>query len=271
MRLAANLSLMFTEVPLLERFQKAADAGFKTVEIQFPYEEKIEDLVQAKQAANVKVCLINVPAGDLMQGGEGLAAVPGKEKEFEEALQLCWKYAHALNVDLVNVLPGRCEYKGEEEVYLKVFKKNLVKAANAFAKHNVLVTFEAINTKDMPGFIVHSSEQMLDIMDELQHDNIKMQYDIYHMHIMDGHVDEVIEHHGHKIGHIQFADVPGRGEPFSGNLNFKHIFEDIRTSHYYGYVAAEYRPTGKTEDSLKWKDDFELKWLDTLAKLKEIE
>ena len=132
MRLAANLSLMFTEVPLLQRFEKAALAGFKTVEIQFPYDESIEDLVAAKNKADVKVCLINVPAGDLMQGGEGLACVPGKEKEFEKALNLCWKYAHALDVDLVNVLPGRCEYVGQEEVYLNVFKHNLTKAANAF-------------------------------------------------------------------------------------------------------------------------------------------
>lgn len=268
MRLAANLSLMFTEVPLLQRFEKAALAGFKTVEIQFPYDESIEDLVAAKNKADVKVCLINVPAGDLMQGGEGLACVPGKEKEFEKALNLCWKYAHALDVDLVNVLPGRCEYVGQEEVYLNVFKHNLTKAANAFGKHDILVTFEAINIKDMPGFIIHSSQQMLDVVNELEHDNIKMQFDIYHMHIMDGHVDEVIKHHGHLIGHIQFADVPGRGEPLSGNLNFHGIFEDIRYSHYHGYVAAEYRPTGLTEDSLQWKDEFDLQWLDTPAQLK---
>ncbi|EAT11571.1 TIM barrel protein [Bermanella marisrubri] len=263
MRLAANLSLMFTEVPLLQRFQKAKDAGFKTVEIQFPYEEKIEDLVKAKEAANVDVCLINLPAGDLMQGGEGLACVPGKEKEFEEAIKLGFQYAKALGVKCVNVLPGRCDHAGEAEVYTEVFKKNLVKAASALAKHHILVVFEAINTKDMPGFLIHNTQQMLDVLTELDHPNIKMQFDVYHMHIMDGNVDEQIRNHGHLIGHIQFADYPGRGEPLSGNLNFKSLFNDIQHSHYKGYVAAEYKPTGKTEDSLAWMENLDLDWLQT--------
>lgn len=268
MRLAANLSLLFTELPLLERFQAAAEAGFKVVEIQFPYEYSVEELVAAKQAADVEICLINVPAGDLMQGGEGLAGVPGKEAEFEAALTLAYRYAKALDVKLVNVLPGRCQFKGQESVYLNVFKKNLKKAAISFAKYNILVTFEAINTKDMPGFIVHNSEQMLAILSELDQPNLKMQYDIYHMQIMDGRVDETIKHHSHLIGHIQFADVPGRGEPLSGNLNFKCIFDDIRYSHYKGYVAAEYKPTGSTQDSLQWLTQFDLSWLNTPALLK---
>ncbi len=268
MRLAANLSLMFTEVPLLERFQAAATAGFQTVEIQFPYHEKIEDLVAAKKAANVEVCLINVPAGDLMVGGEGLACVPGEEEEFGKALKLCYKYAKALDVKLVNVLPGRCLDSNKEETYFSVLVHNLHKAAAAFGKHNILVTFEAINTKDMPHFLIHSTEQMLDVITQVDHDNLKMQFDIYHMQLMDGHVDEAIQHYGHLIGHIQFADVPGRGEPGSGNLNFNTIFDDIKYSHYHGYVAAEYKPTVKTEESLEWMQTMDFKWLEEKAVLK---
>lgn len=261
MRLACNLSLMFTEVPLLQRFQQAADAGFKTVEVQFPYEESVENLVAAKNAAGVNVCLINVPAGDLMQGGEGLAAVPGKEQEFDDAMRLCAKYAKALGVKAVNVLPGRCEFKGQEEIYLSVLKKNLSRAASALEKIGILCTFEAINTQDMPGFLVHSSQQMLDIMDELNHPNLKIQFDVYHMQIMDSRVDEMIRHHAHQIGHIQFSDVPGRGEPDSGQLNFKQIFSSIAHSDYKGYVAAEYKPTGTTQDSLAWMEKYDLDWL----------
>lgn len=268
MRLAANLSLMFTEVPLLERFSAAKKAGFNTVEIQFPYDETIEDLVKAKEAANVDVCLINVPAGDLMSGGEGLAAIPGKEKEFEEAIKRCYQYAKALNVKLVNVLPGRCFDDSKRDHYMKTFKQNLKKAASAFAKYNILVTFEAINTKDMPGFLVHHSEQMHDILIELDHPNLKMQFDIYHMQIMEGHVDETIQKYGDLIGHIQFADVPNRGEPGTGNLNFVNLFSDIHFSHYHGYVSAEYKPTVKTEDSLRWMQEIDLKWLSEPAKLK---
>lgn len=262
MRLGANLSLMFTELPLLERFQAAADAGFKTVEIQFPYEEKLSDLVAAKEQAGVNVCLINVPAADLMSGGEGLACVPGKEHEFEAALKQAYTYAMALGVKRLNVLPGRCFNESKLAEYMKVFKRNLLLAGKAMEKHSILVTFEAINTKDMPHFIIHNTEQMLNIMAELNHPNIKMQYDIYHMHIMDGNVDEVLEHHADKIGHIQFADVPGRGEPLSGNLNFKHIFSDIEASHYHGYVCAEYKPSqGDTKASLAWMEQIDLTYL----------
>ncbi|GAA6135862.1 TIM barrel protein [Oceaniserpentilla sp. 4NH20-0058] len=267
MRLGANLTLLFTEVPLLERFQAAADAGFKTVEIQFPYEENLEALVEAKQQSGVNVCLINVPAADLMSGGEGLACVPGKEAEFEQALQQTLHYAQALGVKRVNVLAGRCLYEGQEAVYLDVFKRNLKKAADFMQPHNILVTFEAVNLKDMPSFLIHNTEQMLSIMAELNHSNIKMQYDIYHMQIMDGNVDETLTHHAEKIGHIQFADVPGRSEPLSGNLNFQRIFNVIEQSHYHGFVSAEYRPSqGNTKESLQWMNTLDLKFLMQIVK-----
>jgi hydroxypyruvate isomerase len=263
MRLVANVSLLFTEVPLLERFQAAADAGFKTVEMQFPYDENLADLVSAKEQAGVNVCLINVPAAELMTGGEGLACVPGKEVQFEEALDLACTYATALNVAMVNVLPGRCLDESKHLKYMATFKENLLKAATLMEAHNILVTFEAVNTKDMPGFLIHNTEQMLNILAELNHPNLKMQYDIYHMQIMDGNVDETLRNHANMIGHIQFADVPGRGEPLSGNLNFKSIFADIKNSRYHGYVSAEYHPsTGDTQASLGWMTQFDLEWLE---------
>lgn len=268
MRLVANLSLMFTEVPLLERFQAAKDAGFDVVEIQFPYVESIEDLVVAKNAAEVEVCLINVPADDLMVGGEGLAAVPEKQAQFEHALTLCCQYAKALEVKLVNVLPGRCVNHSRAVQYRNTLIQNLRKAAKLFAQHDILVTFEAVNIRDMPNFIIHSSQQMLDVISEVAHDNLKMQFDVYHMQIMDGQVDECIKQHGHLIGHIQFADVPGRGEPFTGQLNFAKIFADIRDSDYRGYLAAEYKPTVATKDSLSWMQQLDLAWLATQANVK---
>jgi hydroxypyruvate isomerase len=268
MRLAANLSLMFTEVPLLERFMKAKKSGFKTVEIQFPYDESIDDLVKAKTQADVDICLINLPAGDLMQGGEGLASVPERQAEFEQAIKLCYDYSKALGVKLVNVLPGRNIDKSKRLEYLTTLKRNLEKAASVFEQLNVLVTFEAVNTKDMPDFIVFNSEQMHDILIEIDHPNLKMQFDIYHMALMEGHVGETIKKYGNLIGHIQFADTPNRSEPLTGNLNFYEIFESIHFSHYHGYVSAEYKPTVETEDSFQWMQQFDLKWLNTQATLK---
>ena len=261
MRLAANISLMFTEVPLLQRFMAAKQAGFNTVEIQFPYVERIEDLVSAKNEADVEVCLINVPAGDLMTGGEGLACVPGKESEFELAITQCCQYAEALDVNVVNVLPGKCMDEDSRSDYLATFRCNLKKAAEVFSAHNILVTFEAVNTQDMPGFLVHNSEQMHKIMMDVDHSNLKMQFDIYHMQIMEGHVDKTIKKYSDLIGHIQFADTPNRGEPLSGDLNFVEIFNSIRLSDYRGHVSAEYRPTVKTENSLKWMKELDLQWL----------
>lgn len=258
MKLAANLSLMFTEVPLLERFQAAKDGGFDVVEIQFPYVETIDNLVSAKNIAGVEVCLINVPADDLMEGGEGLASVPEKVLQFDEALKLCKQYAKALGVKRVNVLPGRCLQQGRAANYRKTLIENLRKAANLFEKEGVEVTFEAVNTIDMPNFIIHNCQQMVDIINEVDHKNLKMQFDIYHMQIMDGQVSESIKNYHQLIGHIQFADVPGRGEPFTGELNFATIFQDILDSNYQGYIAAEYRPTVATQNSLAWMNQLGL-------------
>ncbi|TMM45666.1 TIM barrel protein [Colwellia ponticola] len=268
MRLAANLSLMFTEVPLLERFQAAKNAGFEVVEIQFPYVESIADLVAAKSAAGVEVCLINVPADDLMVGGEGLAAVPEKQAQFVQALSLCAEYANALQVKMVNVLPGRCLDNARKAQYRDTLISNLSKAATFFAEHDILVTFEAVNTRDMPNFIIHNTQQMLDVMNEVAHDNLKMQFDVYHMQIMDGQVSNSIQQYGHLIGHIQFADLPGRGEPFTGELSFANIFANIRDSAYHGYVAAEYKPTVVTQNSLGWMKQLDIAWLAGTARVK---
>lgn len=254
MKLAANVSMLFTEQPLLERFSAAKAAGFNAVEIQFPYVEKIADIKAQLNAHDLECVLINVPAGDLMDGGEGLASVPGKEAEFAAALVECLSYVTSLRIKRVNVLPGRCVDHSKRELYLKTFKHNLNTAARMFKPLGVMVTFEAINTFDMPDFLIHNVQQMLDIVEECEYDNIKMQFDIYHMARMENEsISTIISRLGNKIGHIQFADVPGRGEPGTGELDFKSIFYAIEYSSYKGWVGAEYKPTKYTENTLRWK------------------
>jgi hydroxypyruvate isomerase len=254
MKLAANISMLFTEQPLLERFSAAKAAGFNAVEIQFPYVEKVSDIKAQLQNYNLECVLINVPAGDLMEGGEGLASVPGKEAEFSAALVECLNYVTALRIKRVNVLPGRCIDVSKREQYLSTFKHNLNIAAQIFKPLGITVTFEAINTFDMPGFLIHNVQQMLAVVEESEHDNIKMQFDIYHMVRMEeGDVSAIIRRLGNQIGHIQFADFPGRGEPGTGELDFKSIFHAIENSGYNGWVGAEYKPTKYTEDTLRWK------------------
>jgi hydroxypyruvate isomerase len=254
MKLAANLSMLFHEQPLLERFGAAKSAGFNAVEIQFPYVETVADIKAQLKEQDLECVLINVPAGDLMEGGEGLASVPGKEAEFAAALVECLSYATSLRVKQVNVLPGRCKDESKRAQYLATFKRNLNTAADMFKPLGITVTFEAINTFDMPGFLIHNVQQMLEVMAESDRDNIKMQFDIYHMARMEsGDISAMISRLGNQIGHIQFADAPGRGEPGTGNLDFKSIFYAIEYSSYDGWVGAEYKPTKNTEDTLRWK------------------
>ena len=197
--------------------------------------------------------LINAPAGDLMAGGEGLAAVPGKEDQFSAGLIKCVEYAQALNVKYVNILPGRCISESQRPQYLATFKRNLTVAADLLAPLGIGVTFEAINTFDMPGFLIHNVQQMQEIVSELGHDNIKMQFDIYHMARMEQEdIAQLISRLGDQIGHIQFADNPGRGEPGTGELDFAAIFSAIQKSTYRGAVVAEYKPSKRTEETLKW-------------------
>lgn len=258
MKLAANISMMFTELPLLERFGAAKSAGFNAVEIQFPYVESIVEIKEQLKKHELECVLINVPAGDLMEGGEGLASVPGKEAEFAAALVECLSYVTALGVKCVNVLPGRCLDESKNAQYLETFKRNLNTAAGMFKSLGVTVTFEAINTFDMPGFLIHNVEQMLDVIEESECDNIKMQFDVYHMARMEGEdLNNLISCFSHQIGHIQFADVPGRGEPGSGRLDFNSIFETIENSEYQGWVGAEYKPTKYTKNTLGWMKEIE--------------
>jgi hydroxypyruvate isomerase len=256
MKLAANLSMLFNELPLLERFGAAKSAGFNGVEIQFPYAETVADIKAQLKEHELECVLINVPAGDLMEGGEGLASVPGKEAEFAAALVECLSYVTSLRVKRVNVLPGRCLDESKRPQYLATFMKNLNTAAKMFKPLGVMVTFEAINTFDMPGFLIHNVQQMQDTMSDCKYDNIKMQFDVYHMARMEGDVSAIISRLGDQIGHIQFADAPGRGEPGTGELDFKSIFNAIEYSTYQGWVGAEYKPTKHTEDTLRWK-----KWI----------
>lgn len=252
LRFCANISMLFNELPLRERFAAAKKNAFSAIEIQFPYEIALLELVQLQKQNDLKIILINVSADDLLQGGEGLAAVPNKQTQFDKALNECLVYAQQLNVECVNVLPGRCFDETLKNNYLHTFKQNLKKAADALHKINVKCTFEAINTIDMPHFLINSPVRMMDVINELNHPNIFMQYDIYHMTKMGRDVCADIAQYYQHIGHIQFADCPGRHEPGTGEINFKAVFEAIEKCGYSGWVGSEYLPSKITQDTLSW-------------------
>jgi len=253
LKFTANLSMLFTEFDLIDRFKAAKESGFDAVEVQFPYSLPAEQIKQALELNDLKLVLFNVDADDLLQGGEGLACVPEKQQQFELALQQCKSYAEILKPEIINILPGRCMLNPERESeYIETFVNNLTLATKSFSPLGIKTVFEAINTDDMPGFIIHSGSQMLDIIKQINHPMLYIQYDIYHMHKMNENIIDFINKRADKIAHIQFADNPGRGQPGTGKVDFDQLFNAIQQSKYSGWVGAEYKPTCDTNKSLSW-------------------
>ncbi len=248
----ANLSLLFTEYTLINRFKAAKYAGFNAVEIQFPYDLSAAAIKNKLDEYGLKLVLFNVAAADLLQGGEGLACVPEKRDQFKQAVFQSVNYAELLKPEAINVLPGRCLDDRRLEYYRETFHQNLSFAADAFSPLGIKTVFEAINTHDMPGFIVHSGAQMLDVLKHLHHPGLFMQYDIYHLQMMGEKPEQFIAEHADKIGHIQFADCPGRGQPGTGQIDFDRLFSVIEKTTYSRWVRAEYKPAGTTTESLVW-------------------
>ncbi|WP_291370105.1 MULTISPECIES: hydroxypyruvate isomerase family protein, partial [unclassified Acinetobacter] len=241
-KLAVNLSMIFTEVPLIERFALAYAHGFQHVEIQFPYELSIEQIQTQLTLHDLSLCLINVPAGDLMQGGNGLAGVPGQEIEFHRALEQSIQYATALNVPSVNILAGKQPLDADLLPCLNTLAKNLKLACSMFAAHNIQPVFEMINGTDMPRFLVQNIAQAQEMLEAVRHPALKMQYDCYHMAMMGEDVLQALQENIHDIGHIQFADCPGRHEPDTAQIHYAEIFQWLNQSPYTGFTAAEYKP-----------------------------
>lgn len=248
----ANLSLLFTEEKLIDRFKAAKQAGFNAVEIQFPYELSPAAIKDKLDEYDLKLVLFNVDAADLLQGGEGLACVPEKRDQFRQAVAQTLDYVERLKPEAINVLPGRCLDNSRLQHYLETFKENLCFAVDAFSPLGVKTVFEAVNSHDMPGFIIDSGTQMLSMLDQLNRPALFMQYDIYHMQMMGEQPETFIAEQAGKIGHIQFADCPGRGQPGTGRIDFERLFSVIERSGYSGWVGAEYKPLGSTTESLDW-------------------
>jgi len=251
-KFCANISTLFTERPMLERFAAANRAGFAGVEIQFPYAEPAEALAAAADKAGTRIALFNVPAGDMTSGGPGLACIPGRERDFRAALDDAVRYARVLKPANVNVLAGRPPKERAREDCLDVLAANLRIAADALAAIGVGTVVEALNSNDTPGFLLTTSAATLEAIERAGDARVKLQYDVYHMHQMEGAVVDTIARLAPRIGHVQFADFPGRHEPGSGALDFPAIFAAIDRSGYRGWVGAEYRPSARTEDGLGW-------------------
>ena len=251
MNIAANLSLLFTGLPLGERIAAAAAAGFDGVEVQFPYELPATQFQEALERSGLPLVLFNLPAGDLMEGGAGLAAVPARQAEFDAALEQALDYARQAPPLCINVLPGRRAAGVSREQALDTLVANLRKAADAFQELGVTVLFEAINPLDMPGFLINTPAHLRQVLDRVDHPNCQVQLDIYHMARHGIAPDLAIEQLAGAIGHVQFADYPGRGAPGTGSIPFDLMFKALAHFGYTGWLGAEYRSQDSGQD-LAW-------------------
>ena len=254
--LAANLSMLFTAEPLSRRVVAATQAGFAGVEIQFPYDCPASELEQALQRSQIPLVLINLPAADLLQGGPGLASVPSRRPDFARALEQALAYAERVRPQRVNVLPGRFEQGLEPAVALDCLADNLMAAANAFAQLGMGVVCEAINRHDMPGFVLATADELASMLSRVAHPNLSAQLDFYHMQRMGIALPDAVAALAGRIGHVQFADQPGRGAPGSGQVDFAAGFGALEQAGYQGWLAAEYRPA---DGDFGWIEDWRLR------------
>ena len=252
-RFSANISMLFAERGWLDRPAAAAAAGFGAVEIQFPYDRPAEDWRRAIEAVGLAVSVVNLPVGDMLSGGPGLAATPGREADFRQALEAAREVAAALRPGNVNVLAGYPERHGFDRARcLDTLADNLRVAADAMGEIGIGVVVEAVNTVDRPGFLLSTSEQALEVIDRAGHGNLALEHDLYHMDIMEGRLVPRLGEIVARIGHIQFADNPGRHEPGTGAIDFPAVFAAIDGLGYDGWTAAEYFPSRTTEETLGW-------------------
>lgn len=249
---AANLTMLFNEHPFLDRFEAAANAGFKAVEFLFPYAYPVEEIRQRLQKHGLKLVLHNLPAGDWDAGDRGMACDPKRVDEFRAGVARGIEYATALGAPRLNCLAGKAPAGVGDAELRKTFVENLRYAAAAFKKAGLKLLIEPINRFDIPGFYLNTTAQALSILDEVGADNAFVQYDIYHAQRMEGELANTMSAQLARIGHIQLADNPGRNEPGTGEINYAFLFKHLDRIGYTGWVGCEYKPAARTEDGLGW-------------------
>lgn len=249
MRLAANLSLMFTELPFLERFGAAARAGFAGCEFLFPYDYAPDRLNIVLRDSGLSPVLFNVYPGDWDNGERGLCALQGRESEFEEAIAQAISYARTLGCRQLHAMAGLEAQGADRSTYIA----NLRRASTLAAAHGITILIEPINTDDMPGYFLNRTETAVEIIREVETENLRLQFDLYHRHKMQGGVLEAIAAYANLTAHYQCAAPRDRGEPDRQDLDYQTVFQAIAATGFDGWIGCEYRPRGLTEDGLGWR------------------
>jgi hydroxypyruvate isomerase len=251
-KFAANLTMLFNELPFLDRFKAAADAGFRGVEYLFPYDFDKNELAARLKEFGFTQVLHNLPAGNWAGGERGIAILPDRVSEFRESVSKAIDYAGTLGCKQLNCLAGLTPKEGSPDRLRETFVANLDFAAKALKEAGIKLLIEAINTRDIPGFYLTNTKQTMSIIDEVGSDNLFFQYDIYHMQIMEGDLTRTIEANLPRIAHMQLADNPGRHEPGTGEINYPYLFRKLDEIGYDGWIGCEYKPKAATTEGLGW-------------------
>lgn len=249
-RFAANLGYLFTERALLERIDAAAAAGFKAIELQFPYDVTASAVKAAIEKNKLVILGLNSPPGE-REGEFGLAAVPGREKDWQALFGRALDYASAIGASAIHCLAGKVAPE-QRPAAERVFIENLSRAADLAAAKNIKLLIEPINGHDRPNYFLNHVEHAAEIISKIAKQNIRMQFDFYHVQIVGGDLIRRLERFLPVVGHLQCAAVPSRHEPDEGEINYPAVFEAVDKLGYDGWIGAEYRPRGRTEDGLGW-------------------
>ena len=252
MRFSANVSILFKEVPLLERFGRAAEAGFSTVEFWWPTGEDLGEVERAVRDAGLEVALFNFDAGDMPGGDRGLVSDPERQEQFRENVPVALELAQRLGCRKMNVLLGHTKEGMEREEQLELARKNVRYAADRAQDAGVQVVVEAVNTFENGPYLIYTTREAVEFAESVGRD-VKIQHDFYHMQRMEGNLVANLREHFGMIGHVQIADSPGRGEPGTGEIHYPYVLGVLEELGYDCYVGLEYNPTTQTtEESFAW-------------------
>jgi hydroxypyruvate isomerase len=252
LKFAANLTMLFTELPFLERFAAARAAGFDAVEYLFPYDYPKEELAARLRANRLKQVLHNLPAGDWAGGERGIACLPDRVEDFRAGVARAIAYAQALDCPQLNCLAGKPPLGVSRELAERTLVGNLRFASNELARAGIRLLVEPINTFDIPGFFLTRSDQALALIEEVGSGNLFLQYDLYHAQRMEGELAGTLSRHLDRIAHIQLADNPGRNEPGTGEINYPFLFRQLEALGWKGHIGCEYKPRTTTVEGLGW-------------------
>jgi hydroxypyruvate isomerase len=255
-RFAANLSMMFNEVPFLDRFAAAAKAGFEGVEFLFPYDFPAAEIRKRLKGEGLTQALFNMPPGDWANGERGLTSLPGRQSEFHEAVKRALDYAAELECRHVHCMAGIPGPDVAPGTAAALFAANLAWATERASPAGVKLVIEPINHRDMPGYFLNTQAQGAAVIEAIGRDRLGLQFDLYHVQITEGDISKRMEKHMPIISHMQIADVPARNEPGTGEIGWAYLFRRMDELGYTGWVGCEYRPAGDTVAGLGWRERF---------------